>query len=190
MATVLSRHLSREELEAGIDAIRQSPRDHGRLEMIVVRPDHGQRLLPQRVEISLEKGVYGDHWAKGCHLETEEGKPHPDVQICMMNARAIDLIAQDRNRWALAGDNLFVDLDLSRENLPPGQRLAIGSAVIEITSEPHNGCGMFIERYGKAACQFVNSRIGKELHLRGIYARVVTDGVISVGDKLSKVEFA
>ena len=119
-------------------------------------------------------------------MQTEEGKPHPDVQICIMNARTITLIAGEKEHWPPAGDNLFVDLDLSGENLPPGTRLALGTAIIQITDVPHNGCNKFIERYGVDACRFVNSRIGKEMHLRGIYAKVVQDGKISVNDTIRK----
>ena len=104
-----------------------------------------------------------------------------------MNARCIDLIAGERSNWPPAGDNLFVDMDLRPANLPPGQRLQVGSAVIEITDTPHMGCDKFIQRYGRDATVFVNTGVGRENRLRGIYARVVTDGQITVGDKLSKV---
>ncbi|MCB1492423.1 MAG: hypothetical protein KDJ77_11615 [Rhodobiaceae bacterium] len=184
----MPRHLTREDLAAGLSHVLASPADNGTLEMIVVRPDHGLREEPASIGISLAGGLSGDHWAKGCHLSTEDGKPHPDVQICIMNARMIDLIADgDRSRWSIAGDNLFVDLDLSPDNVPPGTRLAIGSAEIEITAEPHNGCANFIERYGRDACVFVNTGEGKANRLRGIYARVVTDGTVSVGDRIAKL---
>ncbi|MEM7294094.1 MAG: MOSC domain-containing protein, partial [Pseudomonadota bacterium] len=110
-----------------------------------------------------------------------------DVQICMMNARCIALIAQSRENWAPAGDNLFLDLDLTPENLPVGQRLKVGSAVIEITAEPHLGCGSFARRYGAEAVSFVNDDRGRSLRLRGVYARVIVNGVVSVGDEVSKV---
>lgn len=183
----MARHLSLEELKEALAVILDSPKDEGRLEGIVIRPEKGARQELDGVEISLEGGVHGDHWAKGCWKSTEDGRPHPDVQICIMNARCIAAIAESRERWALAGDNLFVDLDLSPDNLPPGQRLAVGSAVIEITGTPHLGCSSFIERYGKDACVFVNSAAGRRHKLRGIYARVVQDGRIAVGDTLTKV---
>jgi len=188
MDALTVRYLTRDELDASLADIRAAPKDRGVLEAIVVRPAHDARQSLPACEISFAGGVHGDHWAQGCWKTTEDGRPHPDVQICLMNARVIRLIAQAQDRWPLAGDNLFVDLDLSADNLPPGQRLALGSAVIEITDVPHNGCKKFAERYGRDAVLFVNSPEGKRLHLRGIYARVVTDGAIAVGDVLSKLD--
>ena len=183
----MARHLEMAELEDGLSNILSSPKDEGRLEGIVIRPARNERKEQERCEVSLEGGLHGDHWAKGCWKTTEDGKPHPDVQICIMNARCIGLIAQDRANWAPAGDNLFIDMDLSPENLPIGQRLAVGSAILEITAEPHLGCAKFIERYGKDACVFVNGRAGRANRLRGVYARVAQNGVVTVGDSVTKV---
>ncbi len=183
----MSTHLTMAELKDGLPEILRSPEDNGVLQGIVIRPAHGERRELESSEISLDRGVHGDHWAEGCWMSTEDGRPHPDVQICIMNARCIALIAQDRANWAPAGDNLFIDMDLSPGNLPPGQQLAIGSAVIEVTDTPHNGCASFIERYGRDACVFVNTGDGKRNRLRGIYARVVKDGRVSVGDGVAKV---
>ena len=184
----MPRHLTMDELNAGLPEILASPKDEGVLSAIVIRPASGERRDVETSEISLEGGVHGDHWAKGCWKSTEDGRPHPDVQICIMNARCIQLIAQERANWPPAGDNLFIDMDLTPENMPPGTRLGIGSAVIEITDTPHNGCASFIERYGRDACVFVNTGEGKRLRLRGIYGRVVEDGRVSVGDVVTKVE--
>ena len=183
----MPRHLTMEELRAGLPHIRAAPANDGLLEGIVFRPRHGLRQDVASARISLAGGVEGDHWAKKCWKETAEGRPHPDVQICIMNARAIALIAGERANWAAAGDNLFVDLDLSPENLPPGTRLRLGSAAIEITAVPHTGCQKFIDRYGRDACVFVNTGEGKARRLRGIYARVVKDGRVTVGDRVRKI---
>jgi MOSC domain-containing protein YiiM len=180
-------HRTKEELQAGLDYILGSPQDDGTLECIVIRPDHGVRESLESCELSLEKGAHGDHWAKGCWKSTEDGNPHPDVQICIMNARCIEVIAGEKENWPPAGDNLFLDLDLRPDNMPPGTRLAIGSAVLEITAIPHNGCASFVESYGKPAAVFVNGPRGKALRLRGLYARVVEDGRVALGDKVTKV---
>ena len=183
----MAKHLTRAELQAGLSHILESPGDDGVLEAIVVRPVSGERLDVESCEISLAGGVHGDHWAKGCWMSKEEGRPDPDVQICIMNARCLALVAGERARWPLAGDNLIVDLDLSPENLAPGQRLRIGDATIEITAVPHTGCKAFAERYGQSAVVFVNGPRGRALRLRGVYARVVADGRITVGDRVVKV---
>ena len=105
-----------------------------------------------------------------------------------MNARVAALLAGTRDRWQLAGDQLYIDLDLSYDNLPPGTRLDIGAAVIEITAQPHNGCGKFVERFGLDAMKFVNSEVGKAHNLRGIYAKVIKAGEIRSGDVVRKKE--
>jgi MOSC domain-containing protein YiiM len=108
------------------------------------------------------------------------------MQLNVMNARAVALIAREEGRWALAGDQLYVDLDLARDNLPPGTRLAIGNAVIEVTAQPHIGCGKFVQRFGVEAMKFVNGTFGRQLNLRGINAKVVQPGIIRVGDTVTK----
>jgi MOSC domain-containing protein YiiM len=109
------------------------------------------------------------------------------MQLNIMNARAIALVAGTKDRWPLAGDQLYIDLDLSDANLPPGTRLALGSAMIEVTAQPHTGCRKFKARFGRDALNFVNSAVGKELHLRGINAKVIWPGVIRVGDRARKI---
>ena len=183
----MTKHLTRAELQAGLPEIFNSPQDDGLVEAIVIRPESGRREDLESCEISLAGGTHGDYWARNCWMTTDDGQPHPDVQICIMNARCIALIAQERARWPLAGDNLFLDLDLRPENMPPGQRLSLGSAVIEITEVPHKGCAAFVERYGREAAIFVNTPEGREKRLRGIYARVVQDGRVTVGDRVRKV---
>ena len=181
------RHLNREELEAGLVEVRSSPKDEGILQLIVRRPSMGVREVLDSGTLDLAQGLVGDNWSTRGSSRTADGSSHPDMQLNIMNARAIDLIAQDRERWRLAGDQLFVDLDLSDENLPPGTRLAMGSAVVEVTEEPHTGCAKFVERFGLDAMKFVNSSVGRTLRLRGLNARVVQPGTIRVGDTVRKM---
>jgi len=183
----MARHLTRAELLAGLPEILAAPKDDGRVDGIVVRPASEQREEVESIGISLAGGFEGDHWVRGCWMSTEDGRPHPDVQICIMSSRCIALIAEDRDNWAPAGDNLFVDMDLTPSNLPPGTQLSVGTAVIEITDTPHKGCAKFIERYGRDACVFVNMGDGDKYKLRGIYARVVKDGQLSLGDTIKKL---
>jgi hypothetical protein len=179
-------HLTTAELEAGLEDIRRSPKDHGSLELIVRRPRVGEREILEVGELSRREGLVGDTWRLRGSTRTSDGSSHPDMQLNIMNSRVVALVAQARDRWALAGDQLFLDMDLSAENLPPGTRLALGSALLEVTSQPHTGCQKFVARFGLEAMQFVNSPLGKELHLRGINAKVVQEGVIRVGDVARK----
>ena len=181
------RHLTMEELEAGLDDIRRSPQDRGVLQMIVRRPQTDVRQVVEEGQLDLQEGLVGDSWITRGSSRTSDGSSHPDMQLTLMNSRVIALLAQDKGRWQLAGDQLFVDLDLSVENLPPGTRLAVGSAVMQVTDQPHTGCQKFAARFGQDAVKFVNSPMGKQLHLRGINARVVQPGVIRVGDVVSKI---
>ncbi|MCU9847103.1 hypothetical protein OEZ60_03710 [Defluviimonas sp. WL0024] len=179
--------LPMEELRQALPQILAAPKDEGEVKAIVIRPAPGERRMVDQAELSLAGGVHGDHWAKGCWMSTEDGQPHPDVQICMMNARCIEAIAGEPENWAPAGDNLFIDMDLSPANLPPGTRLALGTVELVTTDKLHAGCQDFIDRYGRDACLFVNTGEGKTHRLRGIYARVTKDGTVKRGDRMRKI---
>ena len=169
------------------DILAAAPKDNGTLDLIVMRPDHDQRVLPQSFEVRAADGVPGDHWKRGTGYSLDDGTGDPDAQICMMMSGCIRAIAGDKANWAPAGDNFFLDMDLTPANMPPGTRFAIGSAEFIVTELPHNGCQSFIDRYGRDACLFVNTGIGKVHRLRGIYARVTRDGIVSVGDVVRKM---
>ncbi len=175
-----------EELEAGLDMIRQSPKDEGVLDLIVRRVAINQREILEEGELHLAEGLVGDNWKTRGSSSTPDGSAHPNMQLNIMNSRVIALVAQEKDRWHLAGDQLFLNMDLSAENLPAGTKLALGSAVVEITPQPHTGCKKFVERFGLDAMQFVNSPLGKELHLRGVNAKVVQPGTIRVGNVATK----
>lgn len=180
------KHVTLAELEAGLAAILQSPKDAGTLELIVRRPRIDAREIVEQAQLDVAEGLVGDNWKTRGSSRTADGSAHPAMQLTIMNARAIALIAGEKERWALAGDQLFLDMDVSAGNLPPGTRLAIGSAVVEVTDQPHTGCKKFAERFGLDAMKFISSPIGKQLQLRGINTRVIQSGVIRVGDVAQK----
>jgi len=173
------------ELEAGLDHLRAAPRGEGVVEMIVRRPVEDERELVDEAELDLVEGLVGDSWrARG----RSGGRPaNEKAQITVMNARSTALVAGDRERWSLAGDQLYVDFDLSGEHIPPGTRLAVGTAVIEVTDDPHTGCKKFSARFGLEALLFVNSPEGKALNLRGINTRVVEAGTVRIGDAIRRL---
>ena len=181
----MSAYATPAELEAGLDTVREAPTDRGTLELVVVRPEVGEREVLDKATLDLDDGVVGDRWR---NAGRSGGRPaNVNAQVTLMSARAAALVAGERERWPLAGDQLYVDLDLSGENLPPGTRLGIGSAIVEVTDEPHTGCKKFTERFGLDAMVFVNSPEGRALNLRGINTRVVEAGTIRVGDDVTKL---
>jgi MOSC domain-containing protein YiiM len=181
------QHAELTSLEADLDHIRAAPADRGTLELIVRRPAVDEREVVAEARLDLEDGLEGDTWRARGSSRTPDGGPNLDAQLTVMNARVAAALAGPRERWALAGDQLYVDLDISRANLPPGSRVRIGSAVIEFSDPPHTGCAKFSSRYGVDALKFVNSPEGRELRLRGANCRVVVGGAIRAGDTIQKL---
>src|ERR1700716_1278118 len=174
-------------LEDGLDHIREAPADSGTVELIARRPGVDEREVLTEAWLDVHDGLEGDTWRARGSSRTPDGAPSLDAQLTLMNARAAAAIAGERERWALAGDQLYVDLDISQTNLPPGTRVQIGSAVIEFSEAPHTGCAKFSARFGIDALRFVNSPTGRELRLRGANCRVVVGGTVRRGDTIRKV---
>ena len=174
-----AKHLPMETLTAGLDEIRQSPKATGVLELIVRRPQTEAREVLDAGELDLAEGLVGDNWKqRGSHIDT---------QLTLTNARLMALVAQEKEHWPLAGDQLYVDFDLSVDNIPPGTRLSLGAAEIQITEPPHTGCKKYAARFGLDALKFVNSREGRQLRLRGVNAKIIRSGAIRVGDAVKKL---
>src|SRR5688572_617497 len=184
---VTVKHLTMEELEAALDHLREAPKDNGVVELIVRRPRVDHREVLEEAELDPVNGLIGDSWIFRPSSRTPDRSPHPEMQINIMNSRVTALVAQEKDRWPLAGDQLYIDMDLSKENLPGGTQLAIGTAVLEVSPLPHTGCQKFVARFGLDAMKFVNSQVGKQLCLRGINARIIKGGVIRVSDTARKI---
>ena len=176
------------EMESHLDDIRQSPADEGPVTLIVSRPQANERMIIKRCALDIEKGMVGDNWITRGDKHTVDGLSDPRRQITIMNTRAIRAITDAEACWPEAGDQFYVDFDLSDVNIPPGTRLAIGEAEVEVTELPHLGCAKFGTRFGRDANMFVNSDLGKSLNLRGINARVVKAGTVNTGDVIRKLE--
>ncbi|MEM7307604.1 MAG: MOSC domain-containing protein [Planctomycetota bacterium] len=175
------------ELDRHLDAIRDTPADAGRIDMLVRRPAQGEREELEQAALDAEVGLVGDTWQARPSSAMPDGSPHPEKQLTLINIRAVEAFAGERDRWALAGDQIYVDLDLSEENLPPGTRVQVGTAVVELTAPPHTGCAKFAQRFGKEALRWVNTPLGRSLRLRGANARVIEPGVVRCGDEARKL---
>lgn len=180
-------HPSIEDLDAGLGHIRRSPENSGTLQMVVQRPAVDRRNVVAEGRLDVEDGLIGDSWKDRGSSSTADGSANPEAQITIINSRAVQLMAQSEERWPLAGDQLVIDIDMSVSNLPPGARLSIGSAVLEISAEPHTGCVKFARRFGNAALRFVSTPTGQDMRLRGANTRVVQSGTIRAGDIVEKV---
>lgn len=174
------------ELDAALDDFRAAPAQSGTLDLVLRRPAEGEREILDAAQLTFTDGVEGDTWKVRGSKRTPDGASHPDMQLNVMNSRFARFIAGDLERMALAGDQLYVDFDISEANAPAGTQLVIGSAVIEITDQPHTGCPKFRARFGEDALRFANSPVGRELHLRGVNAKVVVEGTVRPGDTVTK----
>ncbi|HSI88552.1 MAG TPA: hypothetical protein VK918_05810 [Pyrinomonadaceae bacterium] len=184
---LFEKHLTADEIEAGIEHVLASPRNKGTVELIVVRPGVGKRQVLEVGEFDLERGLIGDNWLKRGSKRTPDGSAHPDMQVNVMNYRFAELVAGERNRVPLAGDQLFVDLYLGPDSVQPGTRLRAGTVVLEVTSLPHLGCKKFVERFGLDAMKYANSEFGRSKNLRGLNARVVEAGNCRSGDLIERI---
>jgi hypothetical protein len=182
------KHLTKEELEVGLDEIKESPKNAGIIHLIVRRPATEEREILTEGKLDLIEGLVGDNWRTRGSSRTTNGLGHPEMQLNIMNSRVVDLVAaHDKERWQLAGDQFFIDMDLSKENLPSGTQLALGTAIVEVTPIPHAGCKKFVARFGLEAMKFVNSEVGTPLRLRGLNAKVVQPGTVKTGDVARKI---
>jgi hypothetical protein len=180
-------HRDADDLTAGLDAVRRSPADSGVVEMLVVRPGVDAREVRDSVEVDVERGIVGDTWVERGSRRMADGSANPEAQVTVMNAVAARLVAATPDRMPLAGDQVYVDLDLSTENLPTGTVLDFGGAALEVTAEPHTGCAKFSARFGVEALRLTATPEGRFLRLRGINTRVLRAGRISVGDTVKVV---
>jgi hypothetical protein len=174
------------DLDAHLASVRSAPRDAARLELIVLRPAEDERTAVEAANLDPLEGLVGDGWRRRGNRRTPDGSADPEDQLTIMSTRVLEAIEPDRSRWPLAGDQLYLDMDLGAENLPPGTRLAIGEAIVVVSAKPHTGCAKFAARFGADARAWINAPAGRELRMRGINARIERGGTVRVGDAVRK----
>jgi hypothetical protein len=172
------------DFTATLADVLASPRDVGIVEQLVLRPARDRRLVADEVRLDVREGVVGDDWLARGSRSSPDGRANPESQLMLMSTRVLAAIEPDRDRWALAGDQLLVDYDLSIDHLPPGTRILVGAAELEVSVKPHTGCAKFSGRFGSDALRWINSPEGREARLRGVGAKVVRGGVVRVGDAI------
>lgn len=176
--------------DRGLDRIlrdlREAPRDEGRLVLIVRRPAKGEREVVSDAILDPIAGLVGDDWQRRGSRSTPDGAADPAAQLTIMSTWVLAAIEPDRSRWPLAGDQLYVDLDLSNENLPAGTRIVVGGAEVEVSAKPHTGCAKFSARFGSDTLRRINGPVGREHRMRGLNARIVRGGTIRTGDAVRK----
>ena len=177
-----------EKLQDRINALAPFPSSSGSIEMIIIRPKEGERKSLETGYLDLERGLVGDSWYERSKNKPNSKFPALDTQLTLMNSKIIHIIAETKERWPLAGDQVYVDLDLSKKNLPPGTQLKIGDAIIEITAQPHHGCKSFATRYGLDAMRLVNSKKGRENRYRGVNAKIIVAGEFKLGDVVTRID--
>jgi hypothetical protein len=179
------------QLESALDHLRAAPGDAGTLTLVVRRPQRLTRELLTEAVIDEADGLVGDSWLSRATSRAKAVGRHFDAQVTVMSSRMVGLLGDTDAERALAGDQLYVDLDLSHDNLPAGSRIEVGAdVVLEVTAKPHAGCKKFLDRFGADAVAFVNSEEGSRLRLRGLNARVVRGGVVRVGDDVHRSPFS
>ena len=174
------------DFSADLEVVRASPRETGTVQVLVRRPDRDRRVVVQEAELDELEGLVGDNWRARGSSSTPDGAANPESQLMLMSTRVLAAIEPDRDRWALAGDQLLVDFDLSITNLPAGTRIIVGDAELEISVKPHTGCAKFSARFGSDALRWINSPEGREERLRGVGARVIRGGTVRVGAEIRK----
>ncbi|MCY4069134.1 MAG: hypothetical protein OXE79_08540 [Acidimicrobiaceae bacterium] len=179
-------HRTAEELDAALGHIREAPSDCGEVKLIVCRPRSEERRILSEGRFDREEGLVGDDWRARGSSSHADGRANPLAQVTVMNSRVLEAIAGEPGDWPPAGDQLYMDFDVSAENLPEGTRLSVGQALLEVTAKPHTGCAKFTRRFGLEAMRWVNSEDGMKLRLRGINTRVVQSGTVRVGDLVTK----
>lgn len=181
--------LSEQELDSKMAWIQQAPKDSASIKQLCLRPKSGERLFTERLELCPERGVVGDRWLHHTWIYLLDGSPDPRLQVSLLPTRIWELACKPFEDQGVLhpGDTFIADLDCSEKNLPTGQRLQVGSAVIEVSDIFNTACSKWRDRYGNKSIQWINRPHNRPLRLRGILCSIVTGGTVSLSDRIEKL---
>jgi len=178
---------SLDELQRALAHVQSAPKDGATVEMLCMRPDFGQRNFVDKLELTTASGIPGERWTKHPWMTLEDGSPDPRIQVSILGRRVLDLVWRDRENTPHPGDTMIADMDMSEANLPAGQHLSIGSAVLEVSDLFNEACVKWKVRYGAYARAWITLPDNRPLRLRGILCRIVKDGIVRNGDVITKL---
>jgi hypothetical protein len=165
-----------------------APKDGAAISMLCLRPERNKRRVVDEITLTRENGIPGERWKDQPWLRTEDGAPHPGIQVSILQQRVLDLVWRDRENTVHPGDTFIADMDLSEANLPVGQVLEIGEAVLKVSEVFNDGCVKWKARYGREAKDWITMPGHPELRLRGVLCSIERDGIIREGDILRKID--
>ncbi|MEQ9693284.1 hypothetical protein [Shimia sp. SDUM112013] len=175
-------------MDRALPDVMAAPKDGAAISMLCLRPDRNQRRFVENITLTREHGIPGERWATQPWLRTADGMPHPGIQVSVLSQRVLDLVWRDRENTVHPGDTFIVDMDLSESNLPAGQLLSVGDAVLRVSEVFNDGCVKWKARYGADAKDWITAPGHPALRLRGILCSIEQDGVIRIGDRMQKID--
>jgi len=181
-------HVSAQDLIEAVPHIMAAPKDGAAIEMLCFRPGYGQRNFVDKLVVTRGRGMPGERWETAPWLRKDDGTGHPGIQISILQKRVLDLVWRDRSSVIHPGDSFIVDMELSEANLPVGQLLRVGTAVLQVSDVFNDGCVKWKVRYGEAAKDWIVAPGHRELRLRGVLCSIVKDGEMKAGDQLTKID--
>ena len=180
-------HVSFAECEQALDHINRAPLDEAEIDCLCARPDFGTRAFPDKLILTVDHGILGERWTHSPWLTLPNGDPDPRIQVSILSKRVMDLCWRDRERVIHPGDPFVVDMNLGEANMPVGTRLAIGTAIVEVSDKFNTACVKWRDRYGQDSLHWMNLARNRPYRLRGILCRIVQDGEVKLGDRLAKL---
>ncbi len=180
-------NITETELYAALPLFLDAPKDNAPILDLCLRPDYGQRDFVERITLTRKNGIPGERWNRAPWIKLPDGSPDPRIQVSILGKRVMDAVWRDRANTPHPGDTMIADMDFSHENMPVGQLLQAGSALIRVSDVFNDACVKWKTRYGTPAKDFITVPAHVTYRLRGILCEVVEDGIVTLGDRLTKI---